>query len=846
MLSKFPKPFCRRPAGVLRRVGKRSARAGIWLVLTSFLLIFWIHPVRAFDPEDHRVVRVGADENFPPYEFRNEKGEPDGFNVELMRAVAEVMGLELDVRTGRWAELRKDLEAGRLDALSGMFYSRERTATYDFSVSFITVEHAVFVRADSPVKTLDDLKGKAIIVQEGDIMHDHLLVHRLTGDIVTVPDPAAALKLLAAGSHDAALIGKWQGHYLINQYGWNQLKAVGPPILPRQYCFAVQAGNLALLGRLNEGLNVVKSTGRYDEIQEKWFGIHKGISLEKISGVVLWLALALTVLLGAAWFWTWSLSKKVKEKTNRLQLELRVREEMRRLLGERNRTLKTVLEAAPVGIALVSDRVFQWVSDHMQEMTGYRKEELLGRSARLLYEGEEEFQRVGSVFYEQIRTSGFGELDTVWKRKNGSLLQVNLRSKAVDPSDLSRGVIITVLDITLRKELEARQRQFDLQMQHIQKLESLGILAGGIAHDFNNILMVILGNADLARLHLPESSGARRNLQAITQASQRAADLCRQMLAYSGKGKLVIEPVNLSQLVKEMAHMLEVSISKRAALKYHFAENLPTVEADAAQLTQVVMNLITNASEAIGECNGVISISTGAMNCDRDYVSGSYLDEELPEGLYVYIEVTDTGCGMPPEIREKIFDPFFTTKFIGRGLGLAAVSGIVRGHHGFIKIVSEPGRGTTVRVLLPAGKDQISKAVEPADSREVWSGQGLVLVVDDEESVRQVARQMIESSGLSVLAAEDGRKAVELFRQHQEEISCVLLDLTMPHMDGEETFQELRRIRKDVKVIMSTGYSEQEVAQRFVGKGLAGFIQKPYKISKLMEKIKEVMALVDD
>ncbi len=401
--------------------------------------------------------------------------------------------------------------------------------------------------------------------------------------------------------------------------------------------------------------------------------------------------------------------------------------------------------------------------------------------------------------------------------------------------------LIMVRDITAAKQAEKERERLHAQLQHAQKLESLGVLAGGIAHDFNNLLMGVLGNAEIALLDLASESPAREELQAISAAAKTAAELTKQMLAYSGKGKFVVQPLNLSKLVEDMAHLLEISISKKVALKYNFAENLPPVEADAAQIRQIVMNLIINASEAVGEKSGVITVTTGVMEADQAYLSETYLDESLKEGYYVYLEVADTGRGMDQKTIDKIFDPFFTTKFTGRGLGLAAVLGIVRGHSGALKVYSQPKRGTTFKVLFPCSEEDAAALTEEVGEDEAWRGSGTILVVDDEEHVRAIAKKMIERGGFTVITASDGGEAVELFRARADEIVLVLLDLMMPHLDGEETFRELRRIRSDVKAILSSGYNEQEVTSRFVGKGLAGFIQKPYGPSQLLGKVREAL-----
>jgi signal transduction histidine kinase len=316
-----------------------------------------------------------------------------------------------------------------------------------------------------------------------------------------------------------------------------------------------------------------------------------------------------------------------------------------------------------------------------------------------------------------------------------------------------------------------------------QKLESLGVLAGGIAHDFNNLLVGILGNATLALMELSPESPARKYIQDVEVAAQRTSELANQMLAYSGKGKFVVQPLNLSRLVGEMAHLLETVISKKAVLQYDFAENLSAIEGDATQLRQVVMNLITNASDVLGDKDGVIKISTGIMKPDRDYFSETNPTDGPPEKLHVYLEVCDTGCGMDTTTKARIFDPFFTTKFTGRGLG------------------------------------------------------------DDEEIVRNVAKRILEKFGFTVLTAEDGREGIQLFREHADEIVVVLLDLTMPHMDGQETLREMRRLHANVRVILSSGFTEQEAVNRFDDMEIAGFIQKPYQPQKL---IKQLRALLGD
>jgi len=399
-------------------------------------------------------------------------------------------------------------------------------------------------------------------------------------------------------------------------------------------------------------------------------------------------------------------------------------------------------------------------------------------------------------------------------------------------------------DITHRVVAEQEKKKLRVKAEHTQRLESLGVLAGGIAHDFNNILTTILGNAAMAerKAKANHREGLPRYLSNIVASSEKAAELCKQMLAYSGKGQFVIKPLNLTSMVSEISQLLEVSIVKNITLKYQLAEALPTVDADAAQLQQVIMNLVINASDAIGDTSGQISLSTGVMQADQQYLAQTCLHEDLPAGDYVFLEVSDTGSGMDARTQQRIFEPFFTTKPTGHGLGMSAVLGIVHGHHGALRLHSEPGLGTIFKLLLPVSDQAVEADLPVIKQSETWQASGTILIVDDEETIRETAAMMLEDAGFETLTAVDGLDGVEVYRQHQHEIVAVLLDMTMPKMDGQSCFTELKQINKDVKVVLSSGYNEQEATSRFAGQRLGGFIQKPYHPDALQDKIREVIS----
>lgn len=390
------------------------------------------------------------------------------------------------------------------------------------------------------------------------------------------------------------------------------------------------------------------------------------------------------------------------------------------------------------------------------------------------------------------------------------------------------------------REQREREAELERQLRHAAKMEALGVLAGGVAHDFNNLLATISGNAELALMELSPGDSTREMLDRIVVTSQRAGEFCSQMLAYAGRGTMKTDRIELSPLLTELRDLAHAALSKKATLEYSLHPAPIYLDADENQILQVILNLVTNAAEAVGDSEGHIRLSTTVAPCDEARLNSLSPDHVLPPGNYLRLIVADTGVGMDAETRDRIFDPFFSTKFTGRGLGLAVVAGIVRRHGGAISVESEPGIGTTFEILLPTiaepPRDELTSLDEPA-----VEAQGTrVLVIDDEDEPRRVFRLMLERSGFSVVEAADGEQALERFGQDPEGIDGVLLDLSMPKMGGHEVFQEMRRIREDVPVVLISGYSEQEVLDRLEGAPIAGSLQKPVKAAALVEIMRKV------
>lgn len=431
--------------------------------------------------------------------------------------------------------------------------------------------------------------------------------------------------------------------------------------------------------------------------------------------------------------------------------------------------------------------------------------------------------------------------------KDGHLVPVTCSIAPIYSDNKIAGAALVVRDISEQKLVEEEERDQEEALRQAQKLESIGVLAGGIAHDFNNLLTGIMGNAGMARRAVlaGRTEHAANMLQDVLKASERAADLTRQLLAYAGKGQFVIQPVDLCRLVTEVSTLIRASISKKITLVLDVPDECPPIEGDRTQLQQLVMNLVINGGEAIGDEGGTLTLRLRTEHFTERRERTRTEGFPIFPGEYVRIDVIDSGSGMDAETRDRIFEPFFTTKFLGRGLGLSAALGIVRGHRGAIGVLSEPGRGTTFTVLLPVIRDARGA---PRHSQEVspehdHRGVGTILVVDDEPAVRALAASILQEAGYTVELAEDGVRAVERLSALGESVSLVLLDLTMPRLGGAETALEVRRILPTVPIVAMSGYGDLEVMERFSRAQIDDYLPKPFTPEHLTSKVRDVLAL---
>ncbi|MBT3217982.1 MAG: PAS domain S-box protein [Proteobacteria bacterium] len=517
-------------------------------------------------------------------------------------------------------------------------------------------------------------------------------------------------------------------------------------------------------------------------------------------------------------------------------------EDVYRALRQSQANYREIFDSATemIGIQDIETGEMLELNAETARMTGYTVQELLDGGVAIFSPKNEAYSLTRAMEHMAKAVAGEPQLfEWGYVHKNGEFHPTEVHLKRVTINGRPR-LMSTARDITKRKRLERESTRLKSQFQQAQKLESLGILAGGIAHDFNNLLMGILGNAGLALVRLESHSPGREYIETIETTAIRAAELTNQMLAYSGRGKFVVQLVELSALVKEMGHLLDTVITKKALIKYDCSV-LPALEADPSQLRQIVLNLITNASDALGDEDGFISVRTGIQTVTPDYLAEADVHLEISEGTYAYLEVSDTGCGMDDVTKKKIFDPFFSTKFAGRGLGLAAVLGIVRGHKGGITVESAPSKGTTVSVFLPTTDSPAPPPSLPPEPLAYCLGTATILVADDDGIVRATVADILTSAGFKVRLATDGQHCLEVFSTYADEIAVVLLDMTMPRMSGAETLVHLKKIRPDVRVVLSSGYTEQEVMETLNQNEVTGFIQKPYRRGTLLEMMGTIL-----
>jgi PAS domain S-box-containing protein len=518
-------------------------------------------------------------------------------------------------------------------------------------------------------------------------------------------------------------------------------------------------------------------------------------------------------------------------------------------LQESKNLLAEIIELSPISMAIVSmDGTIEQINRRAIKTFGYYHDDIPNMERWWLQAYPDDSYRTEVIAqWMGLARKAIDEKSEIERREyRVTCKDGTVKTSLIFGIPVADKIFVIFDDITERKRAEEDRIQLERQFLQAQKLESLGIMAGGIAHDFNNLLQSILGSMELAAVELAPGSEPQKLISTAMISAKQAANLANLMLAYAGKGFINKKELNLSLLVRENAEIFRSAASTAVSMELSLLAQLPSIIADVAQIQQVVMNLITNAAESIEEQPGNIRLSTGVMDCDQTFLDASLFDEKPEPGLYVFLEVSDNGCGMSKDIINRLFDPFFTTKFTGRGLGMSAVMGIIKSHDGALLVKSEIGKGTTFTALFPA-TDSFASAIEPDTVKSAQSApadkplSGVALIVDDDKSVLRNCSTMVKLIGLRVIAAHNGGDAVSKFQQHSEEIDVIIMDLTMPYMDGITASENIYRIRPDTKIILASGYNKEEMDKRVTDHPPAGFIRKPYSMKELEAEIRKVM-----
>lgn len=785
----------------------------------------------AMELASDRPLVIGGDRNFPPYEFLDERGQPAGYNVDLTRAIAREIGLDVEIRLGHWPERVQSLKDGYIDLLQGAFYSPARNLELDFTQAHTVGHYVAVVREGerTPPASIAELRGRRIVVEEGDILHDFALEQGLGRSLVAVADQETALRELAGGRHDCAVVMRVTALHLIEKHGWSNLVLGKKPIVGFEYGYAAKKGRKALIAQFSEGLKALERSGEYRRIHDKWLGVYSpGSSLLTVLRYSAVVVVPLLLLLATALAWTWALRRQVADRTRELRESLEKFETFARL--------------APVAVAISDDegKVIH-LSRKFTELFGYTAEDLprLDEWWRRAYPDEERRRRVRehwTATMAELRRTG-AEIPPVEfpvRAADGRELQIEFRAAPAGKFD-----IIIFVDVSERRRAEREKQKLQAELIQSQKMESVGRLAGGVAHDYNNMLNVIIGFAELALENTPPEDPRRGDLEEILAAARRSADITRQLLAFARRQTIQPEALDLNASVESMLKMLRRLIGEAIDLRWHPGPGLWSVFMDPSQLGQILANLCVNARDAIAGV-GSIGIETSTVTLDEADCIGN---ADCVPGDYVLLAVRDDGCGMDGETMAKLFEPFFTTKALGQGtgLGLSTVYGIVTQNRGFVRVESAPGAGTTLCVYLPRHEGSAETAPVEIQARAARPGSGTILVVEDESAILEMCRRMLGRAGYRVLAASTPGEALALAGAHAGEIHLLLTDLVMPEMNGLDLAARLQASHPGLRLLFMSGYTPDAAAhQRGLPPG-AHFLQKPFAMNTLAEQVRRAL-----
>ena len=782
----------------------------------------------ATSPPQKRMIRVGGNNDFAPYEFADTDGRPNGYTVALMQAVAHQVGLEADITLGPWQEMLKKLEDKKIDALTGLLYSKERDEKFDFSVPHTIISYAIFVRKGEPYHAVDDLKNKQVIVVQDVYAHEWLKTNHFTSHIISVKGPREALYLLNAGQHDFAVLPRLQGLELIRQVGLKNIETIGPPVLTQKFCFAVTASNADLLAELNEGLVLFQKTGEYDRLFLKWFSLYEqkmrywryGLFI----GLILFGAMSVIVV------WNITLKKSVARKTKALQ--------------KSQALLSQIVQGLPMPTFVVdrSNNVTHW-NKACESLTGVDADQVLGTSKHnSVFFGKRrlplsqpilEKYSGGTLLACQASTlvEGAREMEFQFQREGRQSKWLYGTAAALRaPDDEVIGAIESWQDISEYKRLEA-------QLIQTQKMEAIGTLAGGISHDFNNMLTAIMANTELARQALKSDTKVLGILEKVLEICDHAKRLIRRILIFSRQTELEIKPGCIDIMVNEAIDLFRATLPSTIQIE-RVIQSSALVSVDVTQLHQVLMNLCANAAHAMESRSGTLTVRLTPVDQNNALLPG---DLAPGRGPYVKLSVSDTGHGIPKAIIDRIFDPFFTTKKRGEGtgMGLSVSHGIVKRFGGAITVDGRVGHGTTFNIFLPVIPDEAESAL--FNIEKIPKGRERLLVVSSNVKPMPDTLPKLESIGYQLTVCENAQKAIALMESAADGFDLVIVVSPPPDYVSDDGLRAIKKVRPGLPIILTVGYGVDIEGTLATQMGVDAVIRESIIFGELAELLRKLL-----
>ena len=791
------------------------------VVCLLFFALTCATPYLQAEPAQTRTIKVGVLNDNYPFSYADNGGNIEGFVVELMAEIEKVSNLQLERKVGGTREINGAFETGQLDLLQSYAPSPERAAFADFSQPYLKMSGSIFVRRDSPsINNLTDLKGRHVMVHHGSKGEQVLRAAGLADSIVYVASVEESLRMLDAGENDATLVGRLSGLAIVQRLDLKNIHATGDPVYDVDYCFAVRKGDEELLRRIDESILILHQPGgAFEKIYRKWFGQLGGYTRRDVL-------LAVTIGLGIALLIAiWALAR---QRTLHRRILIQA-EELKASEKRYREVFESSLDAVLVLSRISSDSSEFRISDanpkalHLLQLNAPPKAQVL--LTEVIADGAELGKRIADALapgtssaFEYERTIGPSRC---WLKAS------------VGP--IGKRTLVVIADITETKQAEERVRKHDEHLRQHQKLEAIGTMASGIAHDFNNILTGIVGNAELARMDVPQDHVAQEFLSEILGCSNRARKLVRQILTFCRKGEGRHENIATGAIINEVLSLIRATTPKSIEFIYHTTPDACKIKADPTQLHQVLLNLCTNSIHAMREKTGRIEIAEEAINLLKEE---SAQHGRLRPGRYAHISIKDNGSGMSPEVLERIFEPFFTTKAPGdgTGLGLSVVHGIMQSHGGDITVYSKTGQGTIFHLYFPAASD---KTVLAVDKGTITRGNGeRILLIDDEGTITHAARQILHKIGYQPIPFTNPVEALEEFHRAPSAFKAVLCDLTMPKMSGLEI---AKQIIPACPFILMSGYISDADHDRALKIGVYRVVEKPLDVQTLSSLLAECL-----